>query len=63
MAAITGERSLKLRQRSYITQHPTSQYYKSTDEIKRVYDGFEKQDYLDTVRQRREQGQQEGVEE
>eukprot|EP00971_Amphidinium_carterae_P310445 6169132-Amphidinium_carterae.2 len=30
----------ELRQRSYITQHPTSQYQTSTPEIKRIYDGF-----------------------
>eukprot|EP00971_Amphidinium_carterae_P343685 6483606-Amphidinium_carterae.1 len=41
----------ELRQRSYITQHPTSQCSKSTEEIKRVYDGFEKQDYLEKQKQ------------
>eukprot|EP00971_Amphidinium_carterae_P204149 4051344-Amphidinium_carterae.1 len=35
----------ELRQQSYFREHPTSQYYASTHEIKRVYDGFEYQDY------------------
>eukprot|EP00971_Amphidinium_carterae_P200136 3971783-Amphidinium_carterae.1 len=52
----------ELRQRSYIAQHPISQYHESTDEIKRVYDGFEKQDYLEMQKQRRQQGQREEVE-
>eukprot|EP00971_Amphidinium_carterae_P216228 4292295-Amphidinium_carterae.2 len=52
----------ELRQRSYITNHPTSQHSKSTDEIKRVYDGFEKQDYLEEAKKRRQQVQQGGEE-
>eukprot|EP00971_Amphidinium_carterae_P136531 2705172-Amphidinium_carterae.1 len=35
----------EVRQRSYIKQHPTSQYPESTPEIKRIYDGFENEDY------------------
>eukprot|EP00971_Amphidinium_carterae_P017314 341423-Amphidinium_carterae.4 len=35
----------ELRQRNYITGHPTSQYKTSSPEIKRVYDGFDKHDY------------------
>eukprot|EP00971_Amphidinium_carterae_P152685 3026512-Amphidinium_carterae.3 len=55
----------ELRQRNYLTKHPTSQYHKSTEEIKKVYDGFEKQDYVETTRKRRAevQAQQRGEEE
>eukprot|EP00971_Amphidinium_carterae_P233230 4629278-Amphidinium_carterae.1 len=35
----------EIRQRSYITQHPTSQYYNISPEIKRIYDGFMTEDY------------------
>eukprot|EP00971_Amphidinium_carterae_P348233 6490395-Amphidinium_carterae.1 len=35
----------ELMQRSYITHHPTSGYSKATKEIKRVYDGFELNNY------------------
>eukprot|EP00971_Amphidinium_carterae_P296855 5897317-Amphidinium_carterae.1 len=35
----------EIRQRSYILQHPTSQYITSSPEIKRIYEGFETEDY------------------
>eukprot|EP00971_Amphidinium_carterae_P329763 6462431-Amphidinium_carterae.1 len=35
----------EIRQRSYILQHPTSQHYNSSPEIKRVYEGFVTEDY------------------
>eukprot|EP00971_Amphidinium_carterae_P323853 6436275-Amphidinium_carterae.5 len=53
----------ELRQRSYITKHPTSQYHGSTEEIKRVYDGFEKTDYLEEMKKKRQEVQQRGEEE
>eukprot|EP00971_Amphidinium_carterae_P222566 4417476-Amphidinium_carterae.2 len=43
----------ELRQKSYITLHPTSQYTSSTPEIRRIYDGFENNDYLADLRKRR----------
>eukprot|EP00971_Amphidinium_carterae_P209488 4155638-Amphidinium_carterae.1 len=42
----------ELRQKSYITMHPTSQYKSSTPEIRRIYDGFENNDYVAKMRQR-----------
>eukprot|EP00971_Amphidinium_carterae_P226241 4487493-Amphidinium_carterae.1 len=40
----------EMLQRSCITQHPTSGYKTATKEIKRVYDGFEVYNYLDKVK-------------
>eukprot|EP00971_Amphidinium_carterae_P092630 1834548-Amphidinium_carterae.2 len=53
----------ELRQRSYVQEHPTSQYYTSTLEIKRVYDGFENQNYVEEMKRRRQKIQQRGTEE
>eukprot|EP00971_Amphidinium_carterae_P082987 1641703-Amphidinium_carterae.1 len=39
----------EMLQRSYSTQHPTSGYKTATKEIKRVYDGYEVDNYLDKV--------------
>eukprot|EP00971_Amphidinium_carterae_P187955 3730634-Amphidinium_carterae.1 len=35
----------EIRQKSYIIQHPTSQYHNLSPEIKRIYDGFVTEDY------------------
>eukprot|EP00971_Amphidinium_carterae_P322420 6408050-Amphidinium_carterae.1 len=53
----------ELRQRSYMQQHPTSQYQTSTPEIKRIYDGFEYEDYVERLKKRRQEIQQRGREE
>eukprot|EP00971_Amphidinium_carterae_P349456 6491025-Amphidinium_carterae.2 len=53
----------ELRQRSYVQEHPTSQHYTSTPEIKRVYDGFKNQDYVEEMKRRRQEIQQRGKEE
>eukprot|EP00971_Amphidinium_carterae_P117235 2322351-Amphidinium_carterae.1 len=37
----------ELRQRRYILQHPTSQYRTTSPEIKRIYEGFETEDYVE----------------
>eukprot|EP00971_Amphidinium_carterae_P015341 302841-Amphidinium_carterae.1 len=42
----------EVRQRSYIVRHPTSQYEKSSPQIKRIYDGFETEDYVEKQRKK-----------
>eukprot|EP00971_Amphidinium_carterae_P190378 3778310-Amphidinium_carterae.2 len=53
----------ELKQRSYITGHPTSQYKTSSNEIKRVFDGFDKHDYLEEKKNKIREVQQRGAEE
>eukprot|EP00971_Amphidinium_carterae_P157677 3125518-Amphidinium_carterae.1 len=48
-----GKIMQELLQRSCITLHPTSGYKTATTEITRVCDGFEVENYLDTVKKKR----------
>eukprot|EP00971_Amphidinium_carterae_P112393 2226001-Amphidinium_carterae.1 len=43
----------ELRKRSYILQHPTSQYRITSPEIKRIYDGFETEDYIEIQKKKK----------
>eukprot|EP00971_Amphidinium_carterae_P141660 2806503-Amphidinium_carterae.2 len=52
----------EIRQKSYILQHPTSQYYSSSPEIKRIYDGFVTEDYIEKHKKKIKEVQQRGRE-
>eukprot|EP00971_Amphidinium_carterae_P334403 6469679-Amphidinium_carterae.1 len=50
----------ELRQKSYIMHHPTSQHYNSSPEIKRIYEGFVTEDYVERQRKKIKEIQQRG---
>eukprot|EP00971_Amphidinium_carterae_P200570 3980207-Amphidinium_carterae.1 len=52
----------EIRQRSYLIHHPTSQYNSASPEIRRIYDGFVTEDYVEKQRKKIKEVQQRGKE-